>query len=46
MRKPELYYARAAAVFGDDREVRDPEAVWGLEAHLAAVEAWVCGGGA
>ena len=46
MPKPELYYSRASALFGDDGELRDPEAIGRLEAHLAAFAAWVRGRGA
>ena len=46
MPKPELYYSRASALFGGDGELRDPEAIGRLEAHLAAFAAWVRGRGA
>ena len=45
MTKPELYYSRASALFGDDGELRDPDAIERLGAHLAAFAAWVRGRG-
>ena len=46
MPKPELYFSRASALFGDDGELRDPEAIGRLEAHLSAFAEWVHGRGA
>ena len=43
MPKPELYFSRASPLFGDDGELRDPEAIGRLEAQLAAFAAWVRG---
>lgn len=41
MTKPELYFSRASALFGDDGELRDPDATDRLGAHLEAFATWV-----